>query len=304
MKTISNKNLIYYHSKVNPPVASVAQGEEFCVDAPDTAGGALTSEDFEFPKPYKGINPGKSNPLAGPIAIEGASPGDTLVVEILDIEPSASGYIATVPGVALGNSENAKIRIVKIANGKISFGDRFVLNVRPMIGTIGIAPADAPVPTTHNMSLQGGNLDLVSLTTGSTLYLPIAVDGALLALGDCHGCQGDGELAGSAVEISARVRLRCGILKGQRPRPWIETPTSWLTIATGPDLDSALRLAVADMADLLQDKLDISVEDANMLITAAGSGRPGQAGGWSMDVSVVIEFPKWEQVGEIIEIKN
>ncbi len=304
MIVVSNENWIYYHDKDNPVVAHISPGDEFIVEAPDTAGGALTSEDFEFPKPYKGINPGKSNPLAGPIAIDGALPGDTLVIEILEIEPSASGYIATVPGVALGNSENAKIRIVKIADGQISFGDLFMLNVRPMIGTIGIAPADAPVPTTHNMSFQGGNLDLVPITTGSTLYLPIAVKGALLALGDCHACQGDGELAGSAVEISARVRMRCRLTKGQRARPWIETATSWLTIATGPDLDSALRLAIADMADLLEDKLDVSREDANMLITAAGSGRPGQAGGWSMDVSVAIEFPKWEQIGEIIEIKN
>jgi amidase len=304
MIVVSDKNWIYYHSKDNPPVARIPPGEEFIVDAPDTAGGALTSEDFQFPKPYRGIQPGKSNPLAGPIAIDGAKPGDTLVIEVLDIEPAPSGYIATVPGVALGNSEHPKVRIVKIENGEISFGDRFRLKVRPMIGTIGVAPADAPMPTTHNMPFHGGNLDIVPITKGSKIYLPISVEGALLALGDCHACQGDGELAGSAVEISARVRLRCNLMRGQRPRPWIETATAWYTIATGPELDSALRLAIADMADLLEDKLDISREDANMLITAAGSGRLGQAGGWTMDVSVACEFPKWDQVGEIVQIRN
>lgn len=304
MVTIPSKDWIYYHSKDNPPVATVAPGQEFIVDAPDTAGGALTSEDFEFPKPYRGIQPGKSNPLTGPIAIEGAKAGDTLVVEIIDIEPAPSGYIAVVPGVALGSSERAKVRIVQIKEGKISFGDRIRLNVRPMVGTLGVAPASEPMPTTHNMPFNGGNLDVVGIRPGSKVYLPIAVDGALLALGDCHGCQGDGELAGSAVEIAARVRMRCELMKGQRARPWIETATSWQTVATGPDLGSALRLAIADMAELIQDRMDVSREDANMLITAAGSGRLGQAGGWTMDVSVAIEFPKPEQVGELTYIRN
>ena len=291
MTTISRDKVIYYFSKDNDPVIEIDTGEELLVETLDTANGTVVEPQDHITEPRKGVYPGKSNPQTGPIAIRGAKAGDTLVIEIISITPASHGFLGVFPGVALGNPRWGRVQTVTIDDTEIQFNDNIKLPIRPMIGTIGVAPAGVPVPTTHNGS-HGGNLDLTAITSGTKVLLPISVDGGLLALGDVHACQGDGELAGSAIEVNSEVRLRCELLAGQHKRPMLETATAWITCACAADLEGALRLAIADMVELLEEKLGVNREEANMLVSAAGDARIGAAGGWGIDVTAAVEFPQ------------
>ena len=158
------------------------------------------------------------NPVAGPVFVRGAQPGDVLEIEVLEVRPRAWGWTAIVPGFGLlaEDFQEPWLRISRIGNGRVLFGDRFELPCRPFPGTIGVAP-ESPGP--HSVippSRFGGNIDIRHLTAGATLFLPVGVEGALFSAGDGHAAQGDGEVCGSAIETGMEIVLRLGVRRDLR----------------------------------------------------------------------------------------
>jgi acetamidase/formamidase len=160
------------------------------------------------------------NPVSGPAYVRGARPGDVLAVEILEFRPREWGWTALIPGFRLLADEFPEpwLRISRIEpeRGRVIFGEGIELPYEPFPGTIGVAPAE---PGPHSIvppSSWGGNMDTKHLRAGTTLYLPVGVDGALFSVGDTHSAQGDGEVCGTAIETAMEVSLRLSIRRDFR----------------------------------------------------------------------------------------
>jgi amidase len=146
-----------------------------------------------------------------------------------------------------------------------------------MIGTIGTTPA-IECPLSSASGRHGGNFDTPEICPGSTVYLPVNVPGALLALGDCHALQGDGEIG--SVEIRSTVTMSCEVLKGRSPHmtwPRIETSDMLVTVAFASPLEEALNLAVRDMILWITERSSMSKHEAYLLLGIEGHVRPGNA---------------------------
>src|SRR5439155_13639900 len=149
---------------------------------------------------------GHVNPVSGPVFVNDARPGDVLEVELLEFRPRDWGWTAIIPGFGLLADEFPEpwLRISKVDSegDRVVWSDEVSLPYRPFPGTIGVAPAEPGEHPILPPSGWGGNLDTKHLVVGSTLYLPVGVEGALFSLGDTHAAQGDGEVCGTAIETA------------------------------------------------------------------------------------------------------
>lgn len=274
MHHVAKDQLCTSFSALNPPALRVQPGESFVME---------TNDRFEI---YNGP---ESSPeameilktMAGPVYIEGAKPGDTLKIEILDVEtPLDYGWIGATPGSGpLGDRipEFRKTR-VKITPDGVIFNDRIKLPARPMIGRIGLAPKDGPLPSRAKGDF-GGGMGNTQIGKGATVYLPVFHDGGLLAIGDCHAAMGDGEATASAVECAVDATLRVTIEnRFTVTRPVVETADEVMTTGEGESMERATDIAIHAMADLLMDQLGIDDTDAAMLIASAADVRSGIVG--------------------------
>jgi amidase len=214
-------------------------------------------------------------PMTGPIAIAGAEPGDALAIfiEAIDFEDSGWTDVPIGQGPTAGLVTEAEVRVLPIRNQAIDFWFGISLPLTPMIGAIGTAPReraiDSGVPEAH-----GGNLDCTLIRPGATLFLPVNVPGALLALGDLHAAMGDGEVGSAGLEVNGSVTLRVGLIKQTTlPLPLVDTGEVVATISSAPDLDEAARQAVRTMVQWLATATALKVNDAAMLISLAGDLR-------------------------------
>ena len=234
------------------------------------------------------------NPVAGPVFVRGARPGDVLEVEVLEVRTRAWGWTAIVPGFGLlaDDFREPWLRISRIEDGRVLFGERFALPSRPFPGTIGVAP-ESPGP--HSVippSRFGGNIDVRHLTAGATLFLPVGVEGALFSAGDGHAAQGDGEVCGSAIETGMEIAFRLGVRRDMRiDAPQLLVPTiappvaGSLHITTGvaDDLHEAARGAARAMIDLLSGRFGLAPEEAYALTSVAGDLR----------IHEIVNAPRW-----------
>jgi acetamidase/formamidase len=266
-----------------PPVARIRPGERIIVETEDARGGLTrtpetTTSAFLLEMRRRGWH---GNPVTGPIYVEGAEPGDTLAVHIHAQECDTLGYQAQWPFLFHFEDffEAPTTVLREIRDGHVILsdtGEDIHIPVRPMIGTIGVAPPLEAIAS-GGMGRHCGNVDTEEICAGSTLYLPVFVEGALLALGDCHAIQGDGEI--NEVEMRSVVTLSCDVLRGRSPVmswPRIETPEWIVTVAVGSPLEDAARLALRDMLLWMEELTGMSKHDAYMLAGIAGHARPGQ----------------------------
>lgn len=228
--------------------------------------------------------------LVGPIAVRGARPGAVLEVRVVDLVPGAWGF--TVAGGrrtfadraarvdALGRE--ALVWRVDAAAGTAvdQHGDEVAL--APFLGVVGLCPAgEGPVSTIPPRRV-GGNLDCRELVAGSSLFLPVEVDGGLLWLGDGHGAQGDGEVAGVALECPMeRVEVQVVLhpeppLAASRVRPWATTPAGDLVLGIGASLDEAAADALDGVVDLLVARHGLSRQRALALASVGVDLRVSQ----------------------------
>ena len=268
MKRLTRQQIVYSLDKQHPPAIEIDAGEVLLLETYDARTGTIHSAADLLDHPH----PVGTNPATGPIYIRGAQPGDSLAVEILQIDLADEGFLAVKAHIGL-LAEQAKrfeTRMIPIRDNQVIFSERIHFPVRPMIGVIGTAPASEGI-ITGDAGTHGGNMDNRYIMAGATVHLPVNVLGALLGIGDIHASMGDGEITMVGLEICAEVTVRVNLHKN-RPcrRPWIETTEDWVT--TGDDLDPAhaCRIAAQEMVTLLQDKLDVSFEEAYMLMSARG----------------------------------
>jgi len=218
-------------------------------------------------------------PLAGPIAVRGAQPGDTLAVEILDIRTQGWGWAAIFPGLGLlaDDFPDAYLRIFDISNGDFArIGDNVAIPLAPFFGTMGVCPAGASAQPVMPPGTFGGNLDTRQLVRGTTLFLPVQVENALFSVGDAHGCQGDGEVCVTGLESPMYAALRFTLERGRSiPAPQYRTPGPltpdvdfspfYGTTGVGGDLYVAAQDAVRAMVAHVSGTYGLIPEDAYVL---------------------------------------
>jgi acetamidase/formamidase len=199
--------------------------------------------------------------LTGPIAVRGARPGSTLMVQIEELRPgdwgwNAAGGFDSPWNRQLGMAEEEWLQLdwtvdVEAGHARDQFGHTVPL--RPFLGVMGMPPAAPHAVPTAPPRATGGNIDCRELVAGSTLYLPVAVDGGLFSCGDGHATQADGELSGMAIECPMdRIALRFDVRDDLHlATPRAETPAGWLTFGFHEDLDQAAAIAVGAMLDLM-----------------------------------------------------
>ena len=267
------KEYTYLFSRNNKAIARAKQGEAVIFHTLDCFGGQIRSEDDKV----ENLDFSKANPATGPLYIEGAMPGDVLAVDILDVKVADQGIMATVNGLgALSRNCEARTKILKVEDGWISFNDiRFP--AKPMIGVIGVAPAGGDVRTSDSSSC-GGNMDSRIITKGVTVYLPVAVEGALLAMGDVHAAMGDGEVCETGVEIGASITVKARVIPQFDLRwPITETEEFWFVNTTGKDCDTAIRYGYEEMQRLVMNAYGWDGTDACFYLSAQARVESNQA---------------------------
>jgi acetamidase/formamidase len=196
-----------------PPVASVPTGTLIEIDTLDAGGGQIsaTSTVDDLANLYFS----RVDQVNGPIAVDGAMPGDALEIDLLDLQPADWGWTASIPGFGLlaDDFPEAALRITALGGRVAEFLPGVRVPVAPFRGEIGVAPdGDAPRSTTPPGEF-GGNMDTKHVTAGTKLFLPVFAPGALFSLGDGHAAQGDGEVCGTAIETPMRVVVRLTVRK-------------------------------------------------------------------------------------------
>ena len=264
------------------PVVTVASGDTVSVDCVSGGRDILPNDpNFEVLADHRAIH-GALTPrlgahiLTGPVAIEGAEPGDVLQIDILSIEPRQNwGYtrIRPLAGTLPEDFPYTKIWHSGIdrQRGVMTTPWGLEIELAPFFGVMGVAP---PPNYGACSSIQprefGGNMDLKELVAGTTLYLPVWAPGALFSVGDGHGVQGDGEVCITALETALSGTFRLTLRKDLHFRlPRAETPTHHITIGLDLDLDDAAKQALREMIKLLGELAQLPPADAYTLCSLA-----------------------------------
>ena len=280
-----------------PPAVRVEPGQSIEFECLDSSGGQLTAESVTADVPNLSFD--AINPVTGPVFVEGAEPGDVLVVRVGRFHPSGFGWTANIPGFGLlaDQFEDPALHVWSYDADTLApalWSGVGHVPLKPFAGTIGVAPAEPGLHSIVPPRRVGGNLDIRDLAAGTTLYLPVEVRGALFSVGDTHAAQGDGEVCGTAIESPMNVELSFDLMKGEPLRfPRFQTPgpvTRHLdgsgydvTTGVGPDLMGASRDAVSGMIDLLGRERGLSAVDAYMLGSVCGDLR----------ISEIVDQPNW-----------
>lgn len=298
--TLADQNVLRYSlGPFYEPVLRIGSGETVLVETEDAFSGQVRSpQDRRDTKamPF-------SNPVMGPIHVEGAEKGDTLAVKIKDIRPRIGQGATRIPSWWWYLCDQAKYayqdflgvnlphgtRICPIRDGKVVFDDKHTLPYTPMIGTIGTAPEIESI-SSEKPGPHGGNMDVPDVACGNTLYLPVNVSGAYLYIGDAHATQGDAELCGTAIEMPAEVEATVEVIKRKQIGwPRIEAPEFIAAIAcsgTGMPLDETVRIAFVELIHWLEKDYGYDRWDAYQLCTQIAKASLGNV--WT----IIAKFPK------------
>jgi len=259
------------------PALEIESGDTVVVETREVTDGQITPSSTA--EAIATMDWARVYPLAGPIRVNGAQPGDTLAVEILDIHTQGWGYAAIIPGLGLlpDDFPDPYLRIFDLAAGDVTyFREDIAIPIEPFFGTMGVCPAGASKQPVMPPGTFGGNMDTRQLTRRSTLYLPVQMEGALFSCGDAHAAQGDGEVCVTGIECPMYAALRFTLQKGRRiPAPQFQTGgpltprvdhAGWYgTTGVGPDLYAAAQDAVRAMVAHLSETYSLSPEDAYVL---------------------------------------
>jgi amidase len=248
MKRLPIGPLYYEYSRHNEPRLRIQSGETIVVESEDAFSGQIRTNDDRRDK----VKLPQGNPQTGPIWIEGAEPGDSLAVTIREIKlliGQCSTRTSDPRQLAewLGTECPHGTHVCPIKDGLIHWSDKIAIPYTPMLGCIGTAP-DWGVPTTIPAGIHGGNMDIIEVCPGNTIYLPVFVKGGYLYLGDAHAAMGHGELSASGLEMPAETTITVELRKGKKiTGPRIESPTELMAVATGCPMERASAEAFAKL---------------------------------------------------------
>jgi amidase len=283
VREIRTSRYSYVFSPYATPIARVASCDTLDIHTEDAFESRVQSEDD---LPTRVLNFPFLNPQTGPIFVEGARKGDTLAIEILEIEPTrdfvVSAFIPDFGGLT-GTTQTAllneplpeRVFVYPLRDGHVELpGDRRV-PYQPFLGTIATAPEIEAIATLVPGPF-GGNMDVPDTCPGNVVRLPVSVDGAFFYTGDAHAAQGDGELCGVACEMTARVRLRLTVEQGRRIAwPRIESGTELMAVGSARPMEDAARIAWKELIAWLEVDHGIDRWEAYQLLTHAGRMRVG-----------------------------
>jgi amidase len=229
------------------------------------------------------------NPLAGPFYVEGAEPGDTLAVKILDLQVDGNtGIGAFAPGFGAINETNYTPMLhaplpervwfypINHADNTATFkaldSDFSVkIPMHPFFGCIGVAPANGEARASVVPAEFGGNMDSPEASVGNTVYFPVNVKGGLLYLGDGHAAMGDGEIAGTAIEVPLKARVQVSVIKGRTISwPQFENDSAIMTVGAYRPVDDAVRIAMTELVHWIHRDYGLSELDAYELLSKVG----------------------------------
>lgn len=269
----------FWDNSVTPRL-EIEPGDTVTFDCPEPCGQVTPEWDDQK---LANIDFAPIHALVGSVYVKGATPGDALQVEILDFKHKGwawSGHLQHF-GLLQEDFDYAYIHHWRLEGEQCLFGVQdIVLPFEPFCGCMGVAPAEPGRITTIAPGKFGGNMDVRDLRTGTTMWLPVFVDGALFACGDCHSGQGNGELCGTGIESPMTVTLRFNVRKDlavkelqfQTPSPLSKTDTRGyhVTTACGPDLMENSKNAARYMIDWLVETHDLTPSQAYVLCSTAG----------------------------------
>jgi amidase len=275
--TLANVKYVY---GVAEPVARVRPGDIIEANTLDAFGNAIKK-----PGDTMALVKG-DNPLTGPFYVEGAQPGDTLVVRVLDLEVDGTqGVGALAPRFGTLNPTNYTPMLNPDLPERIWFYDidkkantatfkandsgfTVAIPMHPFLGCLGVAPPAGEARMSITPGEWGGNLDSPQVSVGHTVYLPVNVPGALLYFGDGHAAQGEGEVAGTGIEVPFKVRLSVDVIKGQTIKwPRFENDRSLMAVGAYRPVDDALRIAFRELIAWIHKDYGLSELDAYELLS-------------------------------------
>ena len=265
MLTISRDKVYDRLDKNIPPSAICESGETVIFETRDCYDDSVTSEE----RPLGDREDALGNPATGPLYSNGADAGDVLKVEILDISLHSRGVMCASFswGIFAGRLPEAKAVMYEIEGDKIRFDDTLLLDCCPMIGVIGTAPAGEGIATSVP-DVHGGNMDCRKIGAGTVLYLPVAVPGALLSMGDLHALMGDGEVFGCGLEIAGTVTVRVSVLKENPiPTPFLITRDAVITIQSAATVFEAGKTAARLMEEFVRRVTGLEEVKSEMLMS-------------------------------------
>jgi amidase len=272
---VSREDVIWAFGPELEPVLEVDPGAIVRIETNDCFSGQIRSEDDLVTE----IDFERVNSATGPIAVRGAEPGDSLVVELLDVSPIEWGVATLIPGYGqlIDKVQAPLTRLFKVENGWVEMNERVRFPARPMVGVVGVA-TDGETLTTGLAGRHGGNLDNHLHGPGAKIYFPVRQPGAMFAVGDMHASMGDGEICFTGVEIAGEVTVRFDVLKGKQGTwPVTELEDRWMPHATADEFPEALDLVSEEAARMLVDEWGFTLEDAFIFLSVACDAGVAQA---------------------------
>ncbi len=271
-ETISHdEGAIYEFAPDLEAVYTAEDGESLTIETRDSLDGAV-QDDADLLTSV----PDEVNAATGPIAVEGATPGDVLRVEIDEVRVAEEhGRVVTLPDFGLlhedDDIEEPRTRMTPVEGDEIRFGD-LAVDIDPVIGTIGVAP-ETESYTTLVPHDHGGNLDTTDVTGGSTIYFPVFQPGGMLAMGDSKAAMADGEMCGTGAEIATDIDVTVSVVEDPAvgiDRPVVVTSEAIKTLASAETMAEAAQLANRDVQDLLMAEHGFDRTDAYMFSSLVG----------------------------------
>ena len=272
---VSREDVIWAFGPDLEPILEVDPGATVRIETNDCFSGQIRSEEDLVTE----IDFERVNSATGPIAVRGAEPGDSLVVEILEVNPIEWGVATLIPGYGqlIDKVQAPLTRLFKVEDGWVEMNDRVRFPARPMVGVVGVA-TDGEQLSTGLAGRHGGNLDNHLHGPGAKIYFPVRQPGGLFAVGDMHAAMGDGEICFTGVEIAGEVTVRFDVLKGKQGTwPVTELEDRWVAHATADEFPEALDLCSEEAARLLVDEWDFTLEDAFIFLSVACDAGVAQA---------------------------
>jgi amidase len=269
---IADDQVVWAFGPDMTPVLEVEPGTVVTLAMKDGLNGQITREDQLVRDILTDLDLTHVNGATGPIAVRGAEPGDSLVVDILAIRTAPSGVALVIPGVGQLHRHglDARTKLFDVDGDTIHMNERISFPIRPMLGVVGVATGSDEVLNGF-AGEHGGNLDNHLHGPGSRIYFPVRQPGGMFAAGDMHASMGDGEISGTGVEIAGEVDIRLGLVKGHQGRwPVTELGGHWVAHATSSgDLSEAIELACEEAARLLVDEWGFSLDEAFIFLSVA-----------------------------------
>lgn len=255
-----------------PPVLEIESGDTVTFETGDVAYERLSKGE-----PVETIGLENFNAVTGPVKVKGAEAGDALKIEVVDVQVTRAWSVWLPDFGGLGkHTQKVEVKPILLKGGRAYISNRLSVEIKPMIGCIGVAPATGKGSTFMPAYPYGGNMDLREMSPGATLYLPVQVDGALLSMGDLHAAMGVAEPTWVSLEAAGSATLKITLEKNVKLKyPRLRVGTSTYCIGMGDTLEKAHQTALDEAYNLLINERGLEPFDAYAFASAVVDMRLG-----------------------------